>query len=87
MADVSKISLYGTSYNVKDSTARSAASSANQAATSAAQEASTAKTIANNALSNSETNTTNISKVASESVKVVYIEKSETIEVTKGISF
>ena len=87
MADVSKISLYGISYNVKDSTARSSASSANQAAKSAAQAASEAKTIADNALSSSETNTTNISKVASESVKAVYTADTETIEITKGIQF
>lgn len=87
MADVSKISLNGTSYNIKDSSARSSASSASQAANSASQAASEAKTVADNALSKSETNTTNISKVASESVKVAYAADTETIEITKGIAF
>lgn len=87
MADVSKISLYGTSYTLKDSSARSAASSANAAAQSAAQAASEAKTIANNALTKSETNTTNISKLASESIKIVYTADKETLDITKGIQF
>lgn len=87
MADVSKISLYGTSYNVKDSSARSSATSANQAAASASQAASAAKSVADSALSNSETNETNISKVASESLKASYTAATETIEITKGIQF
>ena len=87
MADVSKISLYGTSYTLKDSSARSSASSANAAAQSAAQAASEAKTIANNALTNSETNRTNISKLASESIKIVYTADKETLDITKGIQF
>ena len=87
MADVSKISLYGTSYNIKDANARTSASSANQAATSASQAAAAAKSIADTAHSNSETNGTNITKIASESLKASYTESTETIEFTKGIQF
>lgn len=87
MADVSKISLYGTSYNIKDANARTSASSANQAAASASQAAAAAKSIADTALSNSETNETNITKLASESLKANYTESTETIEFTKGINF
>ena len=85
MADVSKISLNGTSYNIKDTSARSSAASASQAASSANQAASAAKSVADSALANSKTNETNITKVASESLKASYTEKTETIEFTKGI--
>lgn len=85
MADVSKISLYGTNYDIKDSSARSSAASASSEAKSAAQTASTAKTTADSALSNSETNTANISKLASSSIAVEYTAETETIEITKGI--
>ena len=85
MADVSKISLYGTSYNIKDANARSSATSANQAAASASQAAASAKSIADSALANSETNETNITKLASESLKATYAESTETIEFVKGI--
>ena len=85
MADVSKISLYGTSYNIKDATARSSATSASQAATSASQAAAAAKSVADTALGNSETNEANITKLASESLKANYSESTETIEFVKGI--
>ena len=87
MADVSKFSLYGTSYNIKDLSARSSAASANQAAASASQAAFAAKTLADSALSNSETNETNITNLASESLKASYTVATETIEITKGIQF
>lgn len=87
MADVKSISLNGTSYNLKDATARSSADSANTAAASASQAAATAKSVADTALNNSKTNSTNISKVASESLKVVYSAETETLEITKGIKF
>ena len=87
MADVSKISLYGSSYNIKDASARSSATSASQAASSASQAASAAKSVADSALAKSETNETNITKVASESLKASYTAATETIEFTKSIQF
>lgn len=49
MADVSKISLYGTTYTIKDSTARTNAATAQTAANAAKATAETAQTTANEA--------------------------------------
>nr|DAV40972.1 MAG TPA: hypothetical protein [Caudoviricetes sp.] len=49
MADVSKISLYGTTYTIKDSTARTNAATAQTAANTAKATAATAQTTANEA--------------------------------------
>lgn len=49
MADVSKISLYGTTYTIKDSTARTKAAAAETAANTAKAPAAIAQTTANGA--------------------------------------
>lgn len=49
MADISKINLNGTSYTIKDDTARTSASSAVSTANTAKSTADTAKTTADNA--------------------------------------
>lgn len=49
MTDVSKISLYGTTYTIKDSTARTNAETAQTAANTAKTTAATAQTTANEA--------------------------------------
>lgn len=49
MADASKISLYGTTYTIKDSTARTNATTAQTTANAANATAGTAQTTANEA--------------------------------------
>lgn len=49
MADASKINLYGMSYNIKDTSARSIANAANTNATQAKTDATGAKTVASTA--------------------------------------
>lgn len=71
MANVSKINLYGTEYDIKDSTARTTAESA--------------QTTANSAKDKTETNTADIAIIKNETVKIAYDTVAETINVTKGI--
>ena len=93
MADVSKINLYGTNYNIKDATARSTISGAKTAADNAQNTANEAKTAADNAQNTAnvakgraESNSTNISKLSTEGIVIAYEQKNETINVTKGIN-
>ena len=86
MADVSKISLYGTSYNIKDTTGRQSASEANNKATQAASAAATAQKTANDATTLATTNSERLDTLSGESLKVAYDSSTETIGFTKGIS-
>lgn len=79
MADVSKINLYGTDYNIKDATARSEASEAKTTADNA-------QNTANDAKGKAESNSTNISKLSTEGIVIAYESTDESINVTKGIN-
>lgn len=91
MANISKINLNGTSYTIKDDTARTSASNAvstaNTAKTTAdnaSKTATTAKSTADSALSKATQNETNINKIlAGGSVSASYTEETETITFTE----
>lgn len=76
MADINKINLFGTSYNVTDETARSAASAAQAAAETAQSAASTAQTAADTANEGVET-------LKESQINVTY--SDETLNFTKGV--
>ena len=80
MADFKQIEIDGTTYTVKDETARTAAETARTAA-------ETANTNAAAAVEKATTNETNISNLAAESLVAKYLTKTETIQFTKGISY
>lgn len=80
MADFKQIEINGTSYTVKDETARTAAESATETADTANRNASAAAEKAT-------TNETNISSLAGESLVAKYLTETETIQFTKGISY
>ena len=86
MEDVSKLNLYGTNYNIKDSNARSAASTAQSIANEAKSAASTAQTKANEANTKADSNANNITKIISSSVDITFEESTETLKVTRGIT-
>ena len=86
MADVSKINLYGTDYNIKDATARSEANSAKTSANEAKTTANNAQNTANEAKGKAESNSTNISKLSTEGIVIAYESTDESINVTKGIN-
>lgn len=79
MSDVSKLNLYGTKYNIKDSNARSLANTAQTKANEADSKASTAQSTANS-------NADNITKIINSSVNIEYEESTETVKVTRGIT-
>ena len=86
MADVSKISLNGTSYNIKDITARSSADNASTKAADAQKTANSATTTANNALTAANTNSENITKITAGSLSASYDSTTESVVFTKGIT-
>lgn len=86
MADVSKLNLYGTNYNIKDSNARSLANNANSKASTAQTTANEAKSEASTAQTTANTNAENITKIINSSVKIEYEESSETVKVSSGIT-
>lgn len=87
MAEIAKINLDGTTYTLKDTTARTAAqqaastaSAAKDSATKAASDASKAKTDANSALSASGTNTAAIATInRKQFAKASYIDETLTL--------
>lgn len=92
MADFVAITVEGTSYTVKDETARKSAQNAettanqaNTAAGQAQQTANTANTTAQAAQSKANQNETNITNLAGDSLTVRYVSESESIAFTKGI--
>lgn len=94
MADFKQIEINGTSYTVKDETARTAASAAAETANAANAAAETATTTANLAMTGAQTalekatdNETNIGNLAAESLVANYLPQTETIQFTKGISY
>lgn len=86
MADVSKINLYGESYNIKDTSARSTANSAKTAADSAASDASNALLTAGNANTTANTAVSNTQKLSQRSIDAAYNSDNESIDITRGIS-
>lgn len=69
MADISKISLYGTPYTIKDSTART--------------NAATAQTTADTAKANAEAAQTTANEAKNAALVISYTDESETIVVEK----
>lgn len=93
MADFVAITVEGTSYTVKDATAResaqNAATTANQANTAAGQAqqtANSANTAAQAAQAKANQNETDITNLAGDSLTVSYVSESESIAFTKGIN-
>lgn len=78
MADFVAITVEGTSYTVKDATARE---SAQNAVTTANQ----ANTAAGQAQQKANQNETDITNLAGDSLTVSYVPESESIAFTKGI--
>lgn len=86
MADVSKISINGTSYNIKDSSARASASDAFTKADSAKKTAESAASTANTALTTANTNTENITKITAASLSASYDTETESVVFVRGIT-
>lgn len=78
MADFKAITIDGTSYTVKDETARTQSSQAQSTANAA-------QTAAGQALSKATTNENDITELANEGLAVSYVSESESIQFTKGI--
>lgn len=92
MADIKQITVNGVTYTIKDDTARTAASeaaeTANTAQTTATQAnntANTANALANAANTNANTAKTNVTELASQSLKASYNSGSEALVLEKGI--
>ena len=92
MADFKAITIDGTSYTVKDETARAAAQQANttaeQANTTAEQANTTAgqaNTTAQAAQNKANQNETDITNLSADSLVVSYVSASESIVFAKGI--
>ena len=92
MADINKINLYGTVYNIEDAVARASAESAQETAeaaqttaTSAQTTANTAKTTADKTLPTCNSNTTLINGAKKEIPVISYNSSEQQIEITKGV--
>ena len=97
MADVSKISLYGTTYTIKDSTARTNTTAAQTTANAAQAKAEAAQTTANTAQAKAEaaqttadtaqtkaeTAQTTANEAKDAALVISYTDKTETIVVEK----
>lgn len=86
MADVSKISINGTSYTIKDESARTAASNASTKADTAQDAADSATVAANNAMTTANANTENITKITAASLSVSYETETESVVFVRGIT-
>lgn len=85
MADINKINLYGTVYNIEDVVGRASAKSAQSAADTAKETANTAKSTANNALSTAKSNTALINDAKEEIPVISYNPTENQIEINKGV--
>ena len=83
--DFKSIIVNGETYNVKDETARTQSSQAQSTASAAQTTAEQAQITARQALSKANTNESNITELASESLVVSYVSDSESIQFTKGV--
>ena len=80
MADFKFIEIDGTSYSVKDETARTAAETAEQTANAA-------NTTAQSAMTKANANEQDIASLAAESLTVSYVTDTETVKFAKGIEY
>ena len=92
MADIKQITVNGTTYTIKDDTARTAASEAAEAAsaaqtlaTQANNTANAANTLANTANTNANTAKDNVTELAGQSLKASYNSGSEALVLEKGV--
>lgn len=92
MADIKQITVNGSTYTIKDDTARTAAAEASKAAsaaqstaTQANNTANTANALANTANTNANTANTNVTELAGQSLKASYDSGSEALVLEKGI--
>ena len=85
MADINKINLYGTVYNIEDEAGRASAESAQITADTANETANAAKTTAKSALSKANANTTLINNVKGKIPVISYNDVKQQIEITKGV--
>lgn len=90
MADIRQITVNGTTYTIKDDTARTAAAEASKAASAAQSTATQANNTANTAnglanTANTNTAKTNVTKLAGQSLKASYDSGSEALVLEKGV--
>lgn len=92
MADIKQITVNGTTYTIKDDTARTAAaeasSTANAAqstATQANNTANAANSLAKTANNNANNANSNVTELAGQSLKASYNSGSEALVLEKGI--
>ena len=85
MADFKAITIDGTSYTVKDETARAAAQQANTTAEQANTTAGQANTTAQAAQNKANQNEKDITNLSEDSLVVSYVSESESIVFAKGI--
>lgn len=83
MADVSKISLYGSTYTIKDSTARTNAAAAQTTADTAKAAAEAAQTAADTAKANAAAAQTTANEAKDAALVISYADETETITVEK----
>ena len=85
MADINKINLYGTVYNIEDEVSRTSAESAINTANSVKKTAESAKKTADSALSKANSNTTLINNAKQEIPVISYNSSEQQIEIIKGV--
>ena len=85
MADIKQITVNGTTYTIKDDTARTAAAEASKAASAAQSTATQANNTANTANALANTAKTNVTKLAGQSLKASYDSGSEALVLEKGV--
>ena len=85
MANVTKINLDGTAYDIADNSARSTASAAQSKADSASSNATLAKNSASNAMDKATEAQESANAIAAKAVTVKYNSTDTSIVVTTGI--
>lgn len=85
MADIRQITVNGTTYTIKDDTARTAAAEASKAASAAQSTATQANNTANTANALANTANTNVTKLAGQSLKASYDSGSEALVLEEGV--
>lgn len=85
MADIKQITVNGTTYTIKDDTARTAAAEASKAAGAAQSTATQANKTANTANALANTAKTNVTELAGQSLKASYDSGSEALVLEKGV--
>lgn len=85
MADIKQITVNGTTYTIKDDTARTAAAEASKAASAAQSTATQANNTANTANNLANTANTNVTELAGQSLKASYDSGSEALLLERGV--